>query len=75
MKTIKKGDQVWIKKAWQDDGDDQYVWIATEDESKGRVGITPLGTGLTIPPYQICPTHMLEKKSEKINGKILDSVE
>jgi len=34
MATIRKGDILRIKPEWQDRGDDQYTWIAAEDQAK-----------------------------------------
>lgn len=61
MLMIKKGDIVRIKPEWQDEGDENFTWIALEDEDRGRIRIAPLGTGLTITPNQIVNTDMLEQ--------------
>jgi hypothetical protein len=50
---IRQGDKVQIKQEWQDAGDDRFTWVAVDDESKGRVTISPLGTGLAIAPTQV----------------------
>jgi len=34
---IKRGDTVQIKPEYQDEGDAGFVWIALDDESKGRI--------------------------------------
>lgn len=34
---IRKGDTVQIKKEWQDEGDECFMWVALEDEDGGRV--------------------------------------
>jgi len=47
---IKRGDIVEILPEYQDEGDDTFQWIATSDEEKGRVDITPINTGLGFPP-------------------------
>jgi hypothetical protein len=57
---IKQGDSVRIKSEWQDLGDDKYLWVATEDESGGRVHIAPTNTGLQYPPCHAVHTYMLE---------------
>lgn len=57
---IKKGQQVWIKPEWQDAGDDQFTWVAAEDEDGGRVLITA-HIGMAInPSYRI--------ETEKLNS-------
>ncbi|MFY9327485.1 MAG: hypothetical protein WAO76_05620 [Georgfuchsia sp.] len=58
---IKKGDTVKFKPEWQDEGDDNFTWIALEDEDGGRVRIAPLITGMSIQPNQIVNTYMLEQ--------------
>lgn len=58
--SIAKGDTVRILPQWQDHGDDELTWIATEDEHGGRVRIAPLDSGLTIAPNYIVLTSMLE---------------
>ena len=45
---IRAGDKVKIKPEWQDAGDDEFEWVAVDDEEKGRVTIMPLGTGLAF---------------------------
>lgn len=60
MKTIRKGMKLRIKPEWQDEGDDEFEWIAIEDEDGGRVRISPLGTGLNITPNQVVTTDMVE---------------
>lgn len=57
---IKKGDTVEIKKEWQDKGDDQYHFVALDDEEKGRVTISPTNTGLNIASSHVVFTYMLE---------------
>jgi hypothetical protein len=56
---ISKGDKVQIKPEWQDAGDDSFSWVAVDDESKGRVAIMPLRTGLAIAPTQVVRVDML----------------
>ena len=56
---IRKGQVVKIKKEWQDEGDDDIVFIALEDEDGGRVRIQPQ-LGLPINPNQVVLVSMLE---------------
>jgi len=58
-KKIRAGQQVQIRREWQDDGDDKFIWVAVEDEDGGRVRISAVNTGLPIPPNQIIDTRML----------------
>ena len=58
---IKKGDIVEIKKEWQDEGDDQLVYIAADDEEKGRVTIEALTT-MFINPTQVVKVEWLVAK-------------
>lgn len=62
MPMIKAGDIVKIKPAFQDAGDDAFTWVACDDESKGRVTISPVNIGLAIPPQQTVTTDMLESE-------------
>lgn len=45
-----RGDTIEILPAFQDEGDGQYLWVCVTDEEKGRVDISPIGTGLAFPP-------------------------
>ena len=56
---ILKGQQVHIKPEWQDAGDDQFTWIALEDEGGDRVKIMPLMPELTFAPVSVVETRML----------------
>jgi hypothetical protein len=60
MHTIRKGDRVRIKPEWQDDGDDEIVWIAIEDEDRGHVRIQPQ-LDMPIRPNQVVTTGMLDR--------------
>ncbi|WP_275099860.1 hypothetical protein [Sedimenticola hydrogenitrophicus] len=57
---IKKGDTVVIKPEWRDPGDEDFHWIALEDEDGGRVRIAPTDTGMAIEPNYVVETSMLE---------------
>jgi hypothetical protein len=56
---IKAKDIVRIKPEFQDKGDNSFVWVALEDEDGGRVRISPINTGLSLPPNQVVSTSML----------------
>lgn len=60
MKRISKGDFLRIKREWQDKGDDEFAWVAIEDEDGGRVRISPVDIGLPTVPNQVVTTDMLE---------------
>lgn len=55
---IRKGDKVTIGPEWQDAGDDQFAWLAVEDEDGGRVRIE-CQNGAEIRPTQVVETRML----------------
>ncbi len=57
--TIKKHDQVQIKPEWQDEGDDQFTWIALEDQDGENIIITPIDSKLTIKPQYLVRLDML----------------
>ncbi len=59
---IRKGQQVWIKPEYQDPGDEDYTFIALEDEDGGRVLIEGDIPGMRILPTQRLSTHMLATK-------------
>jgi hypothetical protein len=56
---IRKGHQVHLKPEWQDAGDDQFTWIALEDEDGGRVKIATLIPDFTFLPVEVVQTRML----------------
>ncbi len=58
---VKQGDVVRIKPEYQDAGDSSYVWIAVDDESKGRVTISPVTIDMAIKPTQVVSVSMLCK--------------
>lgn len=58
--SILAGQVVRILAEFQDAGDDEFIWVAADDEEKGRVTIMPLRTGLTVPPRQTVEAHMVE---------------
>jgi hypothetical protein len=51
---IQAGTQVHIRPEYQDSGDDQFFWVAVDNESKGRVTIAALNS-----PMSITPTHVV----------------
>jgi hypothetical protein len=59
--TILKGDIIKILPQWQDKGDDEYTWIARNDEEKGRVDISALELRAGIWPMQTVTVDMVEK--------------
>ncbi len=61
--TILKGDIIKILPQWQDKGDDEYTWIARNDEEKGRVDISALELRASIWPMQTVTVDMVEKVS------------
>jgi len=59
---VKKGQVVKLKPAYQDPGDDKYIWQAIEDEDGGRVRIMPTDTKLSYPPNYVVETSWLEEE-------------
>ena len=59
-RPVRRGDRVRIKRGWRDPGDEDFDWIALEDEDGGRVCIAPV-MGLPIPPRQVVATDMIER--------------
>jgi hypothetical protein len=56
---IIKGQQVHIRPEWQDAGDDEFIWIALEDEDGGRVKVGTFMPELTFSPISVVETRML----------------
>ena len=52
-KKIKSGDVVEILREYQDDGDDEKIWVAVDDEEKGRVTVMPINSTLSIKPTYV----------------------
>ncbi len=57
---IRKGQTVTIRPEWRDEGDETFQWVARSDEEKGRVDVSPLGTGLFVDPIMTVRVEMLE---------------
>ena len=60
MTMIYKDDKVRILPECADLGDDQFEWIALEDEDGGRVRVACLIPGWQWPPQSVVETRMLE---------------
>ncbi len=58
---IKRGDRVVIKPEFQDEGDDEFIWIACDNEEKGRVTIKPCNSNMRIIPEEVIEVRMLDK--------------
>lgn len=57
-----EGDIVVIKPEWRDPGDENFTWIALEDEDGGRVRIGPLSKDFSFQLNQVVRVDMLEPK-------------
>lgn len=66
---IRKGDEVTIKPEWRDRGDEEFAWVACDNEEKGRLTIAPINTGLAIPPRQTVSVDML-MPNEQIERRV-----
>ncbi len=64
---FKSGDQVEILPEYQDEGDDQFCWVCVNDEEKGKIDISPLGTKLRIPPIYAVHTNQIRHRMETGN--------
>jgi imidazole glycerol phosphate synthase subunit HisF len=64
MKNLKiqKGDLVEILKAYQDEGDDELIWMAIDDEEKERVTVMPVNSTLSIKPTYVMKVEWLRLK-------------
>jgi hypothetical protein len=60
--VIKKGDRVFIRPEWQDDGDQHHTIVAADDEEKGRVTIEFVTSKLFINPTQVVRVEWLVPK-------------
>lgn len=49
-RMFNRGDCVELLEEFRDPGDEEFAWIVVGDEEKGRVDISPLGTGMALPP-------------------------
>lgn len=47
---LKVGDAVELLPEYQDPGDSEFAWVVVEPEDRGRLVISPLGTGLNVVP-------------------------
>ncbi len=56
---IRKGQKVYIRPEWQDDGDDEFLWIAIEDEDRGLVKVVTFMPELRFSPVSWIETRML----------------
>lgn len=53
--------RVTIRPEFRDPGDEDFEWVRVGEPEKGRVGIMPLGTGLTIPPVYTVRVEWIEE--------------
>lgn len=58
---IRQGDVIRIIPAFRDPGDYHFTWVAADDEEKGRVSISPIGTGFSVAPIQTVEARMVER--------------
>jgi len=56
-----KNDTIEILEDFQDEGDGSFIWKIVGEEEKGRVDISPMNTGLTLPPIHTVNTYMIRK--------------
>ena len=68
---IKKGDRIDILPQWQDEGDENYVWVATDDEENGRITICPISMPITIKPRSTVDVNMISLREAGFVSSIL----
>jgi len=61
-RPFEKGDIVEILPEFRDDGDNEFVWVVTEGEEKGRVTISPVNAGMSILPNYTVQREWIELK-------------
>ena len=57
--TIKRGDVIKFKPEWMNPGDENLVFVATDDADKNRVTVMTL-TSLPINPTQVVSVDWIE---------------
>ena len=50
LAPLQVGDSVELLPQYQDPGDAEFEWVVVEAEDRGRLVISPLGTGLKLVP-------------------------
>lgn len=68
---IKKGDRIDILPQWQDTGDENYVWVATDDEENGHVTICPISMPISIKPRSTVDVSMITLREAGFFSSIL----
>ena len=68
---IKKGDRIDILPQWQDAGDANYVWVATDDEENGRITICPISMAIPIQPRSTVEVSMIALREAGFVSNIL----
>lgn len=58
---IRKGDRVTFKPEWSDPGDETILFVAIDDEEKGRVTVQAM-LGMFINPTQVVRVDMIETR-------------
>lgn len=68
---IKKGDRIDILPQWQDVGDENYVWVATDDEKDGRITICPISMPISIKPRATVEISMIALREAGFVSSVL----
>ena len=58
-RPFRRGDRIRIRPEWQDPGDDEFGWVAVEDEDGGRVRVMAL-LDLPFPGTEVVTIDMIE---------------
>lgn len=59
------GDRIEILPEFRDEGDEAFVWVVVSAEEKGRVDISPVGTGLNVPPVYAVQAEWIRLKDSQ----------
>lgn len=59
---LKLGEIVELLPEYQDPGDAEFEWVVVEPEERGRLCISPVGTGMQIAPRYPVERSWLRKK-------------
>jgi hypothetical protein len=57
--NIRKGQQIWIRPEWQDEGDDALTWYAVEDSHDDRASLKIQNLEATK-KFRFAPVHTVD---------------
>ena len=59
--NVHKGQQVFLKPEWMDEGDEKCAFIAIKDMEKGRVDVFDANNTMKIKPLHLIHDFMISK--------------